>query len=161
MRFIVYAVALTAGLALVSCQTTPPKVLTQAPSDEQLQQLEAIPATLADRTLASLGFQRLSEADLTARMADNTLRTASAAGYYGSDGKILLKVAALGGRLRSSGTWTIENANLCHSVSDGHQFCTALFFRGDELICWPGADDPSTETGYLRPCEIIEGNRAS
>ncbi len=161
MRSIAVAMALTGTLVVAACQTSPPKSLSQTPPDDQFQRFQTIPAQDGDSTLTSSGFQRLSEADIKARVAGNTLRTGSTLNFYGSDGKVVLKAAALGGKLRSLGTWAVRNTNLCHSVSQGHEFCIALYFRGDELICWPGTDDPPTETGYLLPCEIIEGNRAS
>ena len=55
---------------------------------------------------------------------------------------------SLGGGLESAGACYVKGSNLCHSVREGHEFCSGLFFRGAELLCWPGIDWSPDDLDY-------------
>jgi hypothetical protein len=107
------------------------------------------------------GFAALTDQELWRRVAGNTLRLAGSLGYFRDDRSVELASTALGSGLTSSGTWKIKKMNVCHSIRDGHEFCTGLYFRGEEILCWPGIGHYALDTGYLRACVILRGNRVA
>ena len=124
-----------------------------------LAALETMSARNAPAALAKHGFVRLSGNQLWRRVAGRTLRFANSLGTYSRDKTIAIRDGSLGGELTSHGTWKIKKKNLCHTMRKDHEFCTALYFRGDELLCWPGIGRYARDTGYLRECSLLTGNQ--
>ena len=128
--------------------------------DQILAALRGMPARDGIGELEKRGFTRPSARDLVKIIHGNTLKVVNSYSYYGDDYKIKLKEIALGGGLESRGTWTIKNSNLCHSVREGHEFCSGLFVRGRETLCWPGIGWSPDDTDYLRHCSVLSGDKA-
>ena len=128
--------------------------------DRVLAALRGVPARDGIGELEKQGFTRPSERDLVKKITGNTLKVVNSFSFYGDDDKIKLKEIALGGGLESRGTWTIKERNLCHSVREGHEFCSGIFFRGGEILCWPGIGWAPDDTDYLRHCSILSGDTA-
>ena len=127
--------------------------------DQVLSALRNVPARDGIGEMNKRGFVRLKETELRRLISGNTLKFMNAYSYYAKDSKVRLKEMLLGGGLESAGTWSITNSNLCHSVREGHEFCSGLFFRDDQILCWPGIGWSSDDTDYLRRCSILAGNQ--
>ena len=128
------------------------------PIDQVLAALRGVPARDGIGELEKQGFTRPSERDLVKKIRGNTLKVVNSFSFYGDDDNIKLKEIALGGGLESQGTWTIKKRNLCHSVREDHEFCSGIFFRGKDILCWPGIGWAPDDTDYLRHCSILSGD---
>ena len=126
--------------------------------DQVLAALRGVPARDGIGELEKQGFTRPSERDLVKKIRGNTLKVVNSFSFYGDDDNIKLKEIALGGGLESQGTWTIKKRNLCHSVREDHEFCSGIFFRGKDILCWPGIGWAPDDTDYLRHCSILSGD---
>ena len=167
------------GAALARLRITPPGAKTAKPrpavkapkpppasrlalpsAEEVLAALRAVPARNGPREMANRGFVKPSDEDLRKWIAGNTLKLVNAYSYYGKDKKIRIKETSLGGGLESAGTWEPRDGNLCHSVREGHEFCPGIFFRGADVLCWPGIGWSEDDVNYLRRCAVLSGNKA-
>ena len=132
------------------------------PSVDEIQvALRAVPARQGASALANRGFFRPSERDLVKLISGNTLKVVNSFSFYGEDNKIIMREIALGGGLESQGTWVIKDRNLCHSVREGHEFCTGVFFRDRTILCWPGIGWTPDDTNYIRHCALLAGDGTS
>lgn len=129
-----------------------------APIGEVVAALRDVPHKNGVREMAKQGFVRLSGKELWRRVAGNTLRIGKSLGYFAKDRKVRITDGSLGRGLASSGTWKITKLNICHSVRKGHEFCSGLFFRNNEILCWPGIGEFASDTGYIRRCGLLRGN---
>ena len=139
----------------------PPPVPSAAPTlDQVIAAMRGVPARDGIRIMAERGFVRLGGEALKKRMTGSTLKMVNSLSYYGGNHRIRIREMSLGGGLESAGAWYVKGSNLCHSVREGHEFCSGLFFRGAELLCWPGIDWSPDDLDYLRTCRILAGNKA-
>lgn len=127
--------------------------------EEVMENLRSVPARYGEKALDQEGFVRPAESDLRAKIAGNTLKSEDSYSYYGDDATIAIRELSLGGGLESTGTWTVEQGNLCHSVRAGHSFCIGVFFRDDEMLCWPAMGWAPDEVDFVRRCSLLAGNR--
>lgn len=128
--------------------------------DQVIVTLRDVPARDGIRKIADRGFVRLRGEVLKKRIAGNTLKMVNSFSYYGGNQQIHIRETSLGGGLKSTGTWYVKGSNLCHSVREGHEFCSGLFFRGAELLCWPGIGWSADDVDYLKTCRILAGNKS-
>lgn len=146
------------SLLLAGCQTVGGG---SGPSASQVvSELGSVPAGQVVNELEKRGFKRLSDRALKGRVGGKTLKIAQILGYFGNNMRVRIKTPSLGG-MESKGTWRIENSVLCHAVGSKHEFCNALFFRGDEVLCWPGLGRAAVGTSALQECQILPGNATS
>ena len=144
------------ALGLIACQSTP-KIVTRVPQPDVLAAFQGMPARQGIAALTQLGFARLSPEALRQAVLGNTLRMVNTLSHYRTDNRVRLRDTKLGGGLDSLGSWAVKGGNLCHSVSDWHEFCVAVFVRGEETLCWPAIGGDPEDTDYLRPCAILSG----
>ena len=153
------------AMFVAGCQVapiSPPRETYTQLGDEVIAGMRDVLAKEGIEALGSRGFVRPTADELARLISGNTLRVAKSYSFYASDNKIAIKDASLGQELKSSGTWQIRESNLCHSVQEGHEFCTGTFFHEKEILCWPGIHrlgDQPDETDYLRECAILAGNK--
>ena len=138
----------------------PPVQSTPASLDQVIAAMRSVPARDGIRKMSERGFVRLRGEDLKKRMTGNTLKMVNSFSYYGGDQRIRIREMSLGGGLQSAGAWYVKGSNLCHSVREGHEFCSGIFFRGAELLCWPGIGWSPDDVDYLRTCRILAGNKS-
>ena len=148
------------ALAAIMTDKAPPRsallVRVAAPArptvDQVIAALGDVPARDGIGEMEKRGFVRLKEPELRRLISGNTLKFMNSYSYYAKDSKVRLKEMLLGGGLESAGTWSITESNLCHSVREGHEFCSGIFFRDDQVLCWPGIGWSPDDTDYLRHC---------
>jgi hypothetical protein len=145
---------------LKPCDILPGNVLSTAPVRTATNNVLTLPKSQVDAAMERWGFAQLSKRDLWLRFAGKTLKMATTLGYYDKSKRVKLRDTALGGGLSSQGTWKMKGSTICHTVRKGHEFCTGLYFRGDEVVCWPGAGKVSGRGNHLLACTLLPGDRA-
>ena len=145
---------------LSECRIFKGDVTGRLPIEGVVSLLVNVSAANGVAAITEQGFAALTDQELWRRVAGNTLRLAGSLGYFSDDRSVELASTALGSGLTSSGTWKIKKMNVCHSIRDGHEFCTGLYFRGEEVLCWPGIGRYAPDTGYLRECRVLPGKGA-
>ena len=128
------------------------------PLQDVVTLIRDVPARDGITEVERKGFLRLPDGEIHSLIAGKTLKSVRSFSYYGPGNEIKLMDMIAGKVLRSTGTWSVRDSRLCHSVHKKHEFCVGLFFRGYESLCWPGMGGPLDATGYLRPCAIVAGD---
>lgn len=141
------------ALLTAGCQTDPKVVQADPQVFADLANVKGMDGAAA---LANMGFAKMSSDVLTDMIDQNTLKIGSSYAYYRWDDRVYMRDLALG--MRSQGTWSVQDGNACVSVTSGHTFCTAVYMRGQEVLCWPNPDEYPEDTGFARACEILPGN---
>ncbi|MBT3358147.1 MAG: hypothetical protein HN403_00795 [Rhodospirillales bacterium] len=110
------------------------------------------------KLLLSKGFMNPIDDGLRKRISSRTIFIGDAAIYFTSKGEAIIDDRSGAKKLKSKGKWTIQGGRVCYSVRAGHKFCTGVFVRKDETLCWPGMGTWEDDTGFLSRCVIYKGN---
>lgn len=110
------------------------------------------------KLLLSKGFQNPVDDGLRKKISSRTIFIGDAAIYFTSRGDVIIDDRSGPKKLKSKGKWTIRGGRVCYSVRAGHEFCTGVFVRKDETLCWPGMGTWDDDTGFLSRCVIYKGN---
>ncbi len=161
------AIAVGLSLVLAGCVTTSfPRGKSAAVSPKKvgndIGSILAASTSLDSRPGAKLlkakGFKNPVDAGLRKQIAGRTIFIGDAAIYFTSKGEAIIDDRGGAKKLKSKGRWTIRDGRVCHSVRQGHEFCTGVFMRKDETLCWPGMGTWADDTGFLSRCVIFKGN---
>ena len=110
------------------------------------------------KLLVAKGFHNPVDDGLRKKISSRTIFIGDAAIYFTSRGEVIIDDRSGPKKLKSKGKWTIRGGRVCYSVRAGHEFCTGVFVRKDETLCWPGMGTWDDDTGFLSRCVIYKGN---
>lgn len=157
-------IAAMVAVVLSACQSQTPSSTTRpapkpavTPIDDVVARLAAVSPDEARRQLTGFGFRPAAEASLSRSLTGNTLAESRSVTFFARSGDATIRDDFLGRVLRSQGRWSVRQGAVCHSVREGHEFCTGVFVRGSETLCWPGLDE--VDTASVRRCTIQRGDQ--